>query len=366
MSDCKFIEEIKQTLHGRLLDIWEGRSGLPPVKEEWYRNRWREEAGLLPKYEQCTFLGKETGEKVDCSTCGGRVKFKLFECSHPYHEGRCTIEHANSAIPNCLNCHNRNRISQSGPLAKRHLLCHIMPVSGNGVWQLAADNLKLRWPLFTGRKIFAISTSDSGMDSTERIRRYLPDDAELIEVPNNPAIREVASWDRLWSEVLGGAGDSDCVMYCHAKGVTRPVDPGNSCHWWSSLLWSLMMDHWPLVEDKLSRRPIVGPFKKVGNGFGDNGGSWHYSGSFFWCRVGDFRSRWPRVPIIHEWWGTESWPGLAYRPEEAAHIFMSGFVPGLDLYSPAFWRDTLRPAYSEWLKGEGRPSWTWKAAELIR
>jgi hypothetical protein len=40
-----FVPEIGRELTGRLLDIWEGRSGLPPDKEEAYRRLWRGRAG---------------------------------------------------------------------------------------------------------------------------------------------------------------------------------------------------------------------------------------------------------------------------------------------------------------------------------
>lgn len=36
-----WIEELKRELTGRQLDIWEGRSGLGPEKEEAYRRIWR-------------------------------------------------------------------------------------------------------------------------------------------------------------------------------------------------------------------------------------------------------------------------------------------------------------------------------------
>lgn len=244
------------------------------------------------------------------------------------------------------------------PPSRRHLVCHLLPTAGTGVWQRTIDHLRLRWPLFTGRKLFAVSTGSAKLplDPPTQVRDYLPADAEVIEVPNDPNLREVATWAPLWGSLLATAGDADHALYCHSKGATRQVDPGNSCHWWASLCWSLVLDHWPLIEAKLAHRPICGPFKKVGYGFGHGFGRWHYSGTFYWVRVGDFRRRWPRVEVPRQWWGTEAWPGLAYDIAEGESIFMDGQVPGLDLYRPSFWAGAIRPNYERWI-GENKPSW---------
>ncbi|OWK46631.1 hypothetical protein [Fimbriiglobus ruber] len=45
-----YIEEIKKELTGRMLDIWQGKTDLPPEKAEEYRNLWRQQVryGLEP------------------------------------------------------------------------------------------------------------------------------------------------------------------------------------------------------------------------------------------------------------------------------------------------------------------------------
>jgi hypothetical protein len=168
----------------------------------------------------------------------------------------------------------------------------------------------------------------------------------------------VATWTPLWERVLGDAADNDVVLYAHAKGVTRNVDPGNSCQWWASLAYTLHLDHWPLVAAQLARFPVTGAFKKVGHGFPRS--AWHYSGTFFWVRVGDFRTR-PWQAIDRVWFGTEAWPGTAYHPDEAGCLFLSGVVPQLDLYSPELWTDVVRPRYAEWIQ-KNPPAFPWSRA----
>ncbi len=109
MTESKFVDELSRELAGRLLAIWEGRSGLAPAVEDQYRNLWRAQAGLAPKVEPCRFHGKATGETIPCTPCGGRVRLKLYECSHPKHAGTCTLEAADPATPNCKDCQWRNR-----------------------------------------------------------------------------------------------------------------------------------------------------------------------------------------------------------------------------------------------------------------
>ena len=110
MSEPKFIEDLNgRELAGRLLEIWEGRSGLAPFVEEQYRNLWREQAGKEPKIEPCRFHGNYTGETIECAPCGPRVRFKVYECSHPKHKGICTLEMADTSVPDCKSCHWKNR-----------------------------------------------------------------------------------------------------------------------------------------------------------------------------------------------------------------------------------------------------------------
>lgn len=244
---------------------------------------------------------------------------------------------------------------------RRHAIMHLLPVPGNGVWQRSLDQIRLRRGLFTGRIVVACCTGQykgKSLDPPEMVRSLLPSEAELIEVPNNPTRREGATWKQLWESLWPDLGDSDAVLYCHTKGATRNVDPGNSCQWWASLLWSLALDHWPKTESLLKRYPIVGSFKKVGQGFGNGFGNWHYSGTFFWIQAGDFKEHRYSVAVPSQWWGVEAWPGLAYDHADAGCLFLPGTVPSLDIYSPKFWQKTLRPEFEKWIQ-KNRPAWPW-------
>lgn len=270
-------------------------------------------------------------------------------CTHPDRP-------LGDAVCPCRGCGPKCRGYSDGvdppPPPRRHVLFHVMPVAGNGVWQRAAAQLDARRGLFDGRAVVGVVTG-AGLDPPDAVRRLLPW-ADVVAVPNDRGLREVATWAPLWDR-LGPVGDADAVLYCHAKGVTRRVDPGNSCQWWASLLWSLALDHWPLVAAQLKSFPVAGPFKKVGYGFGAGHGRFHYSGTFFWVR-GKGLARRLAVPPPRMWWGVEAWPGLAFDVGEAGCLFLPGKVPALDVYDPHFWRRVVLPEYREWLKANP-PSW---------
>ncbi len=200
------------------------------------------------------------------------------------------------------------------------------------------DALRLRWPLFTGRKIIAVVTGmvAPGQDqpalplaNVGEVERYLPPGAEVIPVPNDQARWELASWPLLWERVLATAHPEDAILYAHSKGVTRP--PSSTSHRWADMLYGLALDHWPLVEDALRRHPIAGPLRKWNGGFyappfeghlrPQYGQShWHFSGNFWWARVEAMRERLATVQPPPGRWGCEAWPGIAFKQEEAADV----------------------------------------------
>jgi hypothetical protein len=235
----------------------------------------------------------------------------------------------------------------------RHLLFHIMPVAHMGTWQRGLDQLLMRWPLFAGRKVIAIVTQSPAttltLDPPERVREYLAGrGCEFLEIPNNPERREVETWGPLWSRLEEFRDSNDAVFYAHAKAVTRPYNPGVSCHPWTRIMFSALLDYYLLVEESLRKWPITGAFKKVGMGFGGSRSSWHYSGSFFWIRAREAFKHGRVREIDQVWWGNESWPGLHFPPEHAGCIFHEGFVPQLDLYNPSYMRGVVEE-FQQWV-----------------
>jgi hypothetical protein len=232
-----------------------------------------------------------------------------------------------------------------GPVT-RNVLYHMGPFSGNGMWRRNVQELVKRIGMFNGRRVMAIVTGD-GLDPPEAVREAMAGhDFEFIEMPNESRLREVVSFIPLLKTVES-LDKNSVTFYAHSKGVTRPVDSGTTVHAWTDIMYATCLDYWPVVERMLASYPIVGSFKKLGHGFQGSDSNWHYSGTYYWLRhSGVFGRKWQLVD--QQWWGTESWPGVQFKPEEAGCLFRTGSVPELDLYNYSYFHGSIVPDYLDW------------------
>lgn len=222
-----------------------------------------------------------------------------------------------------------------------------MPYKGTGIWQMNLEQLSQRLGLFNGRRVIAVVRGPN-CDPPEAVQDFLQAHPRLewVVVDNNAQLREVATHHLLWERVRTDE-DWHCTFYAHAKGVTRPVNPGVTVHPWTRLLYHTNLDYWPLVATILENNPLAGSLKKVGHGFRGSASTFHFSGNFYWARNKDVFTRdWRRID--QTWWGTESWVGTHFRPDEAGCIFLEGVVPSLNLYSMDYLRGTALPELERW------------------
>jgi hypothetical protein len=240
----------------------------------------------------------------------------------------------------------------------RHLLYHVYPVAGNGVWRWNLDNLIKRLPLFDGVRAAAVATNPPGKmgeftsntightpygnyipdytDSAEEVVELLRPHGFKFHVTRNDAnLREVKTFEPLFYNVMNYRGN-DMTLYAHAKGVCRPF--GDIVMTWTRVLYEAMLDYWPVVENSLCSHPVAGCFKKVGMGWPatQSLSTWHYSGSWFWFRNADlFAKNWRRIDKF--WSGIEPYPSLHFSESEAGVVFGQGTIETLNLYNPATW-----------------------------
>ena len=356
----QYVAEFKRELLPGEFARWQ-RRGTPAAKpkDEQYFALWRARANgeKPPKRKSdrtplpvCPHLGADTGETIGCRSCARAGPLSIYECAK---HGRTTLAKPgkSDSLACCKYCPDNPANAKPEPpvdhdyatryagIGKRHLIYHLLPVAGNGVWQRNVDELWKRWNRFDGRKLIAVAWGDDfrrgdghgerdatwTLDSLAKVRAALPHDAEVFSVPNNPKLREVASWPLLVNEIANTAADEDVVLYAHAKGVTRSAPPDQ----WTTWLYELALDYPERVEALLAKHPVVGSFRKDGPAFGGKA-QWHYSGTFFWFRAGDMKRRpWQTMPKA--WWGVEGWPGVAYGRDEAGVLFGTGGAE-LDLY----------------------------------
>jgi len=311
----------------------------------------------------CIHLGKEPLRTQQCPTCRGNVSVKVFPCAVfgecvvsskklPDVAGACGTCTKYVAPPTCVSDEPPPPVDY-GEVDKRHLIFHVYPVSGNGTWRRCVRELRLRWSLFTGRKVVSVVTGPPTkeridpteglslrtvrtltVESVEAVRRELPSDAVVLSAPNDPRGWELPSWSLLWKEILSGAGDSDAVLYAHAKGVTRKVT--SPVHRWTDLLYSCALDRWSETADVLRTKPVCGSLIKWGHFFGGvlSSSRWHYSGNVWWGRTGVLRDRLIRFPLPADPWAAEAWVGAAFHPSEAGVVYQPS-CPFSHLYKPA-------------------------------
>ncbi len=276
------------------------------------------------------------------------MRLKEYTCAHADFGPLTTL---NRCKPDVCAGHTPGPLPPQAPVGPRppvrHLLYHVYPVKGNGVWQRNLDQLKLWLHLFNGVRAVAIAT-DARTDPPEAVREYLHGHVrDFLEVQNDGNLREVTTFVPLLERIAWCVGPEHYTFYAHAKGVTKPINPGVSVHPWVGVLYAANLDYWPLVQSQLAKHPITGAFKKVGRGFG-SASSWHYSGTFYWLRNADVFTRRNWRHVDWAWWGTEAWPGLHFDPQEAGCLFHTGRVPSLNLYNLRYVTRTILPEFERW------------------
>jgi hypothetical protein len=230
--------------------------------------------------------------------------------------------------------------------SSRHLLYHIWPRKTHaGTWQRNLDQLKIRWPLFTGKRVIAVATSGDS-HPFEAVQEYMHGyECEWIQVENKPELREVATFAELFGSVENLPG---YTFYGQAKGVTKPINPGVSIHAWTTTMYEILLDYWPLVEEALKTHCTAGIFKKsVDGAFDGSRSTWHYSGSFCWFKNAElWRRNWRAIEQV--WFGIESYPSMIFSREEAACLFYES-TKQFDLYRLHNWQ-RVETELKQWRK----------------
>lgn len=294
------------------------------------------------RLRSCIHLGAATGAMVECPSCKGRVRLKVHGCAL---HGEAVLGNAAGGLHGCQDCPDyapSRLVPKAGQT--RHLLYHVYPRLDSR-WRQRVLRLRERIGLFNGKKVIAIA-HDGTTNHPPMVKDALSGcGCEFIEVPNNPQLREVATFEPLFERVASGFGEGDVTLYAQAKGTTRPAD--STADRWAHAMEELCLEYWPVVEYWLKRFPVVGPFKKVGRGWPDyesRESLWHYSGSWFWFRNKDLFSKpdWRRIDRC--WTGIEPYPSLHFPSEDAVALCFERPVPTTNLYSHAFWQDVVDPA----------------------
>jgi hypothetical protein len=202
--------------------------------------------------------------------------------------------------------------------AKRHLIYHIWPKSGNGVWQWNVKELLKRIVLFDGVRTIGIAVG-SYSDSVEDVKAAFAGhriDNWIIRA-NSKSAGEAATFRQMMATLPGDG----VTFYGHAKGVKHsPTNP--AIRIWTDLMLRHCLDDWTKIESTLSSFPVAGCFRQhfhVVKPFGTH--RWHFAGTHWWFRNKDVFERPEWREMKDGYYSVEVWPGRLFKRSEAACLF---------------------------------------------
>jgi len=210
-----------------------------------------------------------------------------------------------------------------------NLLWYVWPRRATrAVWEAQQQRIGQAIHRFDGRKVCVISVDESA-DPEGIDRRYWD---EIIQIPNEPAQREVPGWRWLMNNVSREPG---FTVWLHAKGVCRGSLQTHLRNWWE-LAYESLLDV-ETVRQSLQQHVIAGVFRR--NDYARNlGVPWHYSGSFYAFRNDwIFKRDWqPTGRIDPGGWYAEAWPALIAPRDLTTCLRFEGSP---NLYYACHWRD---------------------------
>lgn len=234
------------------------------------------------------------------------------------------------------------------PITIRNLTYHVYPNPENEEWFQNLDQLRRRWTLFNGRRTVAIATGP-GLVPPDRVESFLGPDAEYFPLPNDPRLRETASFLHLLRTIRSTA-TNEATFYAHTKGASphHHAQPGKelAIRYWRNRMYHELLDFPAKVAQALIGHATCGTFKIDYSQFpgylmhsptGLDSATWHYAGSFFWFRHDCiFRNpHWSEVS--DDPYAAELWLGNLLDTSKAATIYQPWPAihhPPPDLYDP--------------------------------
>lgn len=220
---------------------------------------------------------------------------------------------------------------------KRNLLMHVWP-TGNGAWQWNIDQLIERKHVFTGKIVIGVAEGPNAATADDVAEYAKPLGADVFAVPNNPRIREGATFQKLLGSVKD---DTDSItFFCHGKGARHGQSfgtDGSTLKRWTETMYHVCLDDIEVIVGQLQNSMMTGPFRRFGNFKTPGNNRWHYSGAFYWFRNADvFERNWQKMDRF--FFAVESWPGLMFTAEEVACCFHDNCG---DLYQMSYWETNL-------------------------
>lgn len=249
-----------------------------------------------------------------------------------------------------------------GPFSRRNLLFHLCPLEKDQLWRRHAAQLWKYRPIFTGRRIVAIATG-KGVLPADQVREALGEGFETVEVPNDPQLREVASFPTLLKEIAS-LDPTEVTFYAHSKGNSTADDPVGALRW-TAMMYSQLLGRWLAATALLEHFASVGTMKivwpegihgpyptqqpSVASLYPRLPGRWMFAGTFFWFRHSDVFSKPNWSEVLPDRYAAEAWLSGLFEAEEGFSMFQpwpEDYYPSPSPYDPRHY-----PEYLDWKDG---------------
>lgn len=215
---------------------------------------------------------------------------------------------------------------QYEPITVRNLIYHVCPLASNDGWRQNVRQLLKRWHVFNGRRIIAINTGDGLHPLPEVLAELQHADFDFFTVPNDPNLREVASFRMLLDRIANTRHD-EATFYAHTKGNSTAADMRGAIRWRNAMYRHLLEANFTQSMEHLKTHVFVGCHKMV---WGDrkppypsglDHGKWFLAGTFFWFRNDMvFGSpKWQDIPSDR--YGAEAWPAGIVEEHAAITVY---------------------------------------------
>lgn len=278
-----------------------------------------------------------------CSASAGRlVELPVHSCTL---HGLCTLEAQADGLHCCRSCPDHLPEWDRAAAGRiRHLTYHLYPAGPAWRWNIAM--LKERLCLFNGSRVVSVATGPETATLAEVRAEFGDAVLQVLEVPNDPTLREMTSFRNLIESASQYDSSEDVTFYGHGKGASSELwSP--AARRWTTAMYESLLDYWPAVARELQRACAVGVYRRLRTGVPGSLARWHYSGSFRWTRNKDLYSRdWRRIDA--GWCGGEAYPGLHFKPEETACLHGEFGAGGLGLYLSETWEAWAAESHRAW------------------
>jgi len=224
---------------------------------------------------------------------------------------------------------------------KTNLIYHITPFIENKAWIENIQCLSRYMQIFNNKKIVNVAIGEN-CHNLEEVKKYFNSyDVEFITTPNNPELRETASFIKLLEKIYS-LDPNEITFYAHTKGVTRTKGDslGEAVRLWYEYMYRYNLSNIEKVRKILTKYPCCGYFKGVARPpWFPEFSRWHYSGTFFWFNnYALFSKNWRDIAL--ERFGTEAYLSRFFSNNEAHALFMNSRH---ELYDIDYWRGVVFP-----------------------